>query len=518
MYLIRCARLALALVLTATVSCASLPDNSGKPESLAISKPVTTALGEALAGIAVTHPANQSGFYLLPNGHDAFVARAALAQIAQHSIDSQYYMVHGDLVGSLYLHQLLKAADRGVKVRFLLDDIDEGHRDFELSQLDFHPNIEVRIFNPFGRNTGKTMQFVTGLGKQTRRSHNKSFTVDNTATILGGRNIGDEYFDADINLAFADLDVMGAGPVAREVSASFDQYWNNSLSYPIQLLSNEQATEADYRAGREKLDAFVAKQSESAYIEHLTHSALANEIRDKRFSLQWANSKVYADPPEKLTVKTGERDYQMLPLLKPYIDAAKEELIIFSPYFVPGKEGTRALIKLRERGVRVRILTNSLASTDVSIVHAGYMRYRKDLLRGGIELYELNQKTKKGDRKAYKKGSIGASRSSLHAKSFVVDRENIFIGSLNLDPRSIEQNTEIGVVIQSKELSLVVANGFDSEIDRVAFKLELDDRGKLTWIEQIDGKNQVLTKEPYTSFWRRFTVGFMRLMPIESQI
>ncbi len=512
------ARLALAVFFLALGGCASLPDNSTKQESSAFSQPEVTALGKTLAGYAARHPANQSGFYLLPNGYDAFVARAALAQVAQHSIDSQYYMVHGDLVGSLYMHQLLKAADRGVKVRFLLDDIDEGDRDFALAQLDFHPNIEVRIFNPFGRNTGKTMQFVTGLGKQTRRSHNKSFTVDNTATILGGRNIGDEYFDADINLAFADLDVMGMGPVAREVSTSFDQYWNNSLSYPIQLLSEEQATEADYRAGRARLDAFVAKQSESAYMEHLTHSALANEIRDRRFKLQWANSKVYADPPEKLSVKTGERAYQMLPLLKPYFDATSKELIILSPYFVPGKEGTRTLIKLRERGVRVRILTNSLASTDVSIVHAGYARYRKELLRGGIELYELNQKTKKIDRKAFTKGTIGASRTSLHAKSFVFDRQNIFVGSLNLDPRSIEQNTEIGVVIQSKELSLVVANGFDSEIDRVAFKLELDERGKIIWIEQTDGKKQILTKEPYTSFWRRFTVGFLKLMPIESQI
>jgi len=518
MILSRYTRLATTLVFLAVGGCASLPDNTGKLESSAFSTPETSAIGKMLEKAAAAHPPGQSGFYLLANGYDAFVARAALAQIAQHSIDSQYYMVHGDLLGTLYINQLLKAADRGVKVRFLLDDIDEGDRDFKLALLSFHPNVEVRIFNPFGRNTGKTLQFVTGLGKQTRRAHNKSFTVDNTATVLGGRNIGDEYFNADINLAFADLDVMGMGPVAQEVSASFDQYWNSPLSYPIELLNKVLPTEDRYLEGRKKLNAYIAEQSNSAYMKQLTNSALAKDIREKTFKLHWASNKVYADPPEKLTVKTGDKAYQMLPLLQPYIDAATKELTILSPYFVPGKAGTRYLINLRKRGVRVRILTNSLASTDVSVVHAGYARYRKDLLRGGIELYELNKKTTKEDRTAYKNGSIGASRTSLHAKSFVVDRQNIFIGSLNLDPRSIVQNTEIGVVIQSEELSLVVANAFDTEIDRVAFKLELDSKGRINWVGYIDGERQVLTTEPYTSFWRRFTVNFLRLLPIESQI
>ncbi|HBE92674.1 MAG TPA: phospholipase D family protein, partial [Gammaproteobacteria bacterium] len=227
MYLSRYIRLASVLFFLISGGCASLPENTDRQESFAFANPESTGIGKKIAIQVKQHPAGQSGFHLLSDGYDAFVARAALAQIAEKSIDSQYYMVHGDMVGTLYVDQLVQAADRGVKVRFLLDDMDEGSRDFGLAKFDMHPNVEVRIFNPFGRNTSKTAQFITGFGKQTRRAHNKSFTVDNAITIVGGRNIGDEYFAAGKEMDFADLDVIGAGPVAREVSASFDQYWNS---------------------------------------------------------------------------------------------------------------------------------------------------------------------------------------------------------------------------------------------------------------------------------------------------
>lgn len=515
-------RLIPALFILLLSGCASLPDNSGKQLSSAFSDPESTQIGGQFRKAASAHPAGQSGFHLLPNGYEAFVARAALAQIAERSIDSQYYMVHEDLVGILYMDQLLKAADRGVRVRFLLDDIAEGERDFELALFDYHPNFEIRIFNPFGRNTAKTLQYLTGFGKQTRRAHNKSFNVDNISVVLGGRNMGDEYFDADAGMGFADMDVNGIGPVARQVSASFDQYWNSTLSYPIRLLSEKQAGEEDYRNARAKLAAYVAEQQDSDYAEQLRISDLANDIRNRRVQYSWADSSVYADPPEKLLVKTGEKSYQMFADLKPYIAAAKKELTIVSPYFVPGKAGTESLLKLRERGVRVRILTNSLSSTDVSIVHAGYSRYRKALLRGGVELYELNSKVQRHDRKAFKKGEVAVSKSSLHAKEFVVDRKVVFIGSLNLDPRSIVQNTEIGVVIKSEELAHELADRFDGKIGHIAFKLELDtDEAGLehiSWTGLVDGEAKTFTKEPYTSFWRRFSTGFLRLMPIESQI
>ena len=512
-----------SILLFLTVSgCATFPDNSDKVESQAFSKPESTLLGKAYAERAVKHSPGQSGYVLLSDALDAFVARAALAQIAEQSIDSQYYMVHADLVGRLYLDQLLKAADRGVKVRFLLDDMDEGGRDFSLAMFDFLPNIEVRIFNPFGRNTGKTMQFLTGFGKQTRRSHNKSFTIDNIATIVGGRNIGDEYFDADGVMDFADLDVLGIGPLAKEVSASFDQYWNHQLSYPISLLVEKQPTEEEYHQAKAKLDEYIAEQADSAYINSLRNSDFAKDRLNKAIVYYWANGKVFADSPDKLLQKTGDKAYQMWADLKPHMAAAKNELLIISPYFVPGKAGVDFLIGLKEKGVKIRILTNSLASTDVSVVHAGYARYRKPLLRAGIELYELNKKTAKSSRQAYKQGKIGISETSLHAKTFIIDRERVFIGSLNLDARSVVQNTEIGVLIDSKEIANLMSTEINKNIDRAAFRvgLDVDADGSehTTWTGLIDGEQTTLTTEPYTGFWKRFGTSFMRLMPIESQI
>jgi putative cardiolipin synthase len=510
------------LGLLALGGCASLPDNTGRSESLHYTDTNDTRLGRLVEKRLPVHAEGQSGYLLLPDGLDAFAARAVLAQRAERSIDTQYYMWHGDEVGDLLAYQLLVAADRGVRVRLLLDDIDEGGRDLNIAVYDSHPNIEVRLFNPFGRNTGRTLQYVTGFGKQTRRAHNKTYTVDNQATILGGRNIGNEYFSADPNLAFADLDVLAIGPVAREVSRSFDEYWNSPLSYPIATLLDTQPTAADLQQGQQRMADFTAAEKDSAYLQRLANSDLSNSIRNHSVEFIWGDGKVYADPPEKLTQSTGDSDYQMWTDVRPYMANARKEIIILSPYFVPGKSGVAFLKQLRAHGVRVRILTNSLASTDVGLVHAGYSRYRKALLRAGVELYELNEVTSKEERRAWSKGEIGRGKSSLHAKSFVVDRETIFIGSLNLDARSVVQNTEIGVVLESAEIGGRVANNFDQRIDEVAFRLTLeeDEQGyeQLRWHGLVDGEPVTFTADPYTSFWRRFGIGFMRLLPIESQI
>jgi len=515
-------RLLSLLGLFALAGCAKLPENSNRTESLHYTDTGDTPLGKLVKKRLPAHAEGQSGYLLLPDGLDAFVARAVLARMAQRSIDTQYYMMHGDKVGTLFAYELLMAADRGVRVRLLLDDMDEGGRDFNIAIFDRHPNIEVRLFNPFGRNTGRTVQFITGFGKQTRRAHNKSFTVDNQGTILGGRNIGDEYFDADPDLAFADMDVLAIGPVARQVSRSFDEYWNSPLSYPISALVEKQPTDLDLQQSRERMAAFELEQKDSDYLQRLANSDLSNSIRNDSVEFIWGMGNVYADPPEKLTQSTGDRDYQMWTDVRPYMASAQQDLIILSPYFVPGKSGVAFLKELRERGVRVRILTNSLASTDVGIVHAGYSRYRKDMLRAGVELYELNKITSKEDRRAWSKGEIGRAKSSLHAKFFVVDRDTVFIGSLNLDARSVVQNTEIGVVLESAEIGGRIADNFDEDIDEAAFRLALENdqqgHGQLRWHGLVDGEQTTLTADPYTSFWRRFGIGFMRLLPIESQI
>lgn len=501
--------------------CAVLPENVDRPISHGFVDTADTLLGKSWHH-AQGQNSDSSAFLLLNNGLDAFVARAVLARAAEKSIDTQYYMIHSDHVGTLFVHELWKAAERGVRVRILLDDIDEGDRDLDIALFDMHPNINVRIFNPFGRNVGRIWQYLSGFGKQTRRSHNKSFTVDSQATILGGRNIGDEYFSRNPELDFQDLDVLALGPVAGEVSYSFDQYWNSQLSYPISALVQAPAGEESFEQFRSKIQQQLVPFSDSAYLLRLKNSNLAREIRAGMVHWEWAAGTVIADPPEKLLQKTDDHQYQMISGLIPYLDKTQKELIILSPYFVPGKAGVKYLKKLRERGIRVRILTNSLASTDVSIVHAGYARYRKELLRAGIELHELNMHTSKKERKAVREAHLGSSKSSLHAKAFVIDRSVVFVGSMNFDPRSIQQNTEMGVVIQSPAIGEKIASAFDRNIEQAAFRLELvkskNGSEKLVWHSVQKGKLTTFNKEPYTSFWRRLGVALARMLPIESQI
>ena len=514
-------KLLLLFLVIALSGCAALPDNSSRSTSQAYTETSDTPLGQKYASKEQS-ASGQSAYLLLPNGLDAFVARVLLTQAAERSIDTQYYLFHGDEVGLLFADQLWKAADRGVRVRLLLDDIDLGGRDLNIAAFESHPNIEVRVFNPFGRNVNRIWQYVTGFGKQTRRAHNKSFTVDNQATILGGRNIGNEYFDADPALQFKDLDVMVAGPIARDVSNSFDEYWNSSLSYPVSLLADMQLTAEEIAERRKEFDRRVSEYAESEYIDHLKNSDLANNFRKHSVTYEWSLGEVFADPPEKLEQKTGDTDYQMAVGLRKHLAAAEKDVLILSPYFVPGKSGVALARELRERGVRVRILTNSLSSTDVGIVHAGYARYRKDLLRAGVELFELNKITSKEERKAKQEGRIGQSKSSLHAKAFVIDGKEVFVGSLNLDPRSIVQNTEIGVLFESSVVALNLIDGFDRNVEDAAFRLELktNDYGveEIYWHGRIDGEQTTLDHDPYTSFWRRLGISLIGLLPIESQI
>ncbi|MBW2671204.1 MAG: phospholipase D family protein [Deltaproteobacteria bacterium] len=499
--------------------CASLPTDFERTETHAYTDTDNTRIGQASQAEKLAHP-GQSGFHLLGNGLDAFVARAALARAADRSIDTQYYMIHNDVVGSLFIDQLLKAAARGVRVRLLVDDIDQGGRDFGTAVLDSYPNIEVRIFNPFGRNTGRTVQYVTGFGKQTRRGHNKSFTVDSQATILGGRNIGDEYFEADPEFAFLDIDVLSVGPVAQSVAASFDLYWNSALSYPISVLVDKLPTPQEIDQRRKEFDDFIAQQADSEYVQHLKNSDLANNIKQSQVDYYWGNGNVIADDPQKLTHATDDTQYHLSKQLKPYLMDIEKELIILSPYFVPGKPGVAFFKTLREKGVRVKILTNSLSSTDVAVVHAGYSKYRKDLLRMGVELYELNKNMNKKERKEIKEGGVGRSKASLHAKSFVFDRERVFIGSFNLDAQSRIQNTEIGVVFESADIANNIAESFDQNINQAAFRLELktyeNGSEKIFWHGLVDGKQKTFDVDPYTGFWKRFGIGFMSILPIES--
>lgn len=501
-------------------SCASLPKHFDRPRSYAYTDTQDTVLGKALADARVAN-AGQSRFHLLEDGLDAFVARAVLAHLAERSIDAQYYLYHDDLVGRLFTNELLKAADRGVRVRLLVDDMDLEGRDLGGAFMDAHPNIEVRIFNPFSRKVGRASQYVTRLGVVTRRMHNKSFTVDNQVTVLSGRNIGNEYFEADPDLAFSDLDVMVIGPVAGKVSTAFDQYWNSELAYPANVLIDQAPTPEEIQQMRHQLDIFISGQADSVYLEALRNSSLAQQLKDQRVTAYWGEADVIYDQPEKLLHAIDETKYHMAPKLKPYLEAIENELIVFSPYFVPGKKGTAFLCQLAQRGVRVRILTNSLASNDVGIVHAGYSRYRKKLLRAGVELYEMNKKLTRQQRKG-NNGSGGSSKASLHAKSFVFDRKQVFVGSFNLDPRSVVQNDEIGVVFSQADIAGAMGDWFDQNIEALAFRLELSKnkygKEQIYWHGIVDGEPQTFDVDPHTGFWRRFGIYVLGILPIESQL
>jgi putative cardiolipin synthase len=508
------------LALFLVVGCATLPENFVKPESYAYTDTDDTRMGRARRDEINAHP-GQSGFLLLGNGLDAFLARALLAENAERSIDAQYYLYHDDLIGRLFTDLLLKAANRGVRVRLLVDDMDLEGRNLGPAVADSHPNMDVRIFNPFSRKTSRIIQFVTRSGSVTRRMHNKSFTVDNQVTILGGRNIGDEYFEADPDLAFSDLDVVAIGPVVKEVSASFDKYWNDELAYPAIALRGKEPTPQEIERKHQQLYEFIEQQRDSTYLQSLNKSDLANTIRRDQVRYHWGEADVIYDQPEKIQHDFDKTQYHLAPKLKPYFEGVTQELIIFSPYFVPGKSGTALLQKLCERGVRVRIITNSLGSNDVAIVHSGYSKYRKDMLRAGVELYEMNKKLTKEQRKK-KKGRGGSSKVSLHAKSFVFDRKHVFIGSLNLDPRAIHHNTEIGVVVASREIADELAERFDQNVEKEAFRLELkkerDGTDKIVWHGLVDGEQKVFNVEPHSGFWQRLWIDLLKILPIESQL
>lgn len=514
---VRC-HLILGLALLLFSGCASLPPNIDRKESFTERDTADTTLGKAIQTSESAHP-DQSGFHLLPRGLDAFAARVLLAYRAERTIDAQYYLMHNDLTGKLFLDVLLKEANLGVRVRLLVDDMAlDDDKDMSVAALDAHPNIEIRVFNPFGRGTSRWIQYVSRLGDVTRRMHNKSFTIDNQVTIIGGRNIGNEYFAVDDNLVFGDLDVLAVGPVVDAVSATFDLYWNDALSFPVTALVKGNSTAEHLAAMQRYLTEFARQQRDSAYLRALRESPVVDLIRNWSFDFEWGAAEVLYDDPAKITAARDQDHLMLATQLNPYLDRVNQELLIFSPYFVPGKDGVAQLLKMRERGVRVRVITNSLASTDVAIVHAGYARYRHDLLRAGVELYEVDRTLTRKQRRE-KKGPTGSSKASLHAKSFVIDRERVFIGSLNFDPRSIIENTELGMMIESPAIATEMTGWFDEIAERASFRLAFgkDRNGntQLRWHRDREGGSEVYITEPNTSFWRRFGVGFMRLLPIE---
>lgn len=512
-------KISLVIFILTLSACASLPENNQQLPShaLAVSETTNTRLANGLLNPSINYSehAKDTGVYLLGSGHDAFVARAVLANQADKTLDVQYYLYHRDLSGKILMAQLLAAADRGVRVRLLVDDMDLADRDYGAAMIDAHENIEIRIWNPFVRGSNRIAQFVTRFGSVTRRMHNKSFIADNQVAIVGGRNIGNEYFGADPDVTFGDLDAALIGEAVPEVSASFDKYWNHSLAYPITTLYSNVLNEEQRIEKRNEFDDYIESQKTSDYSRMLANSELTQKILQHEVEYSWARADIFADSPDKTEADRDREDLHLITKLGPYLIRAKKELVIVSPYFVPGKVGTKILTDLVAKGVEVKILTNSLASNDVEVVHAGYSRYRKDLLKGGVQLYEMSSTLK--DIEGPTEARLGLSKSSLHAKYFAIDRDKSFVGSLNLDPRSVVENTEIGVMIYDETISRGIAEHFDSHIMDVSYRLQLQD-GDIVWQQQTHTGIVTLETEPNTSFWQRFKVGFMSYLPGESQL
>lgn len=464
-----------------------------------------------------------SGFRLLAIGMEAFLMRVALADTARRSLDLQYYIYREDDTGAFLTQALLKAADRGVQVRLLVDDLNLVRRDDDVTALDAHPRIEVRIFNPFASHRegrwGRLLSFFSDPARLNRRMHNKGFIADNLCSIVGGRNIGDEYFDASRDFGFGDLDVLAVGPVTREISRSFDLYWNSAFAYPLSALGKRTMARMWMERVRRRLGRHFIRMRKSDYASRVLKTDLAAQLTERHLLLEWAKSRVLADPPEKIVEPADAASTGPYDQLRALAGQAHREVILVSPYFVPGDQGMAALQRLRERGVRVRILTNSLASTDVAAVHAGYSRYREAMLEMGIELHELKPIVPTG-RKLRRRVMFGSARASLHAKTFVFDRARVVVGSMNLDPRSVLLNTELGLLIESPKLAGDIAESFDELVEPdYSYALERDrDSGALRWRSTEGGAKVEYFHDPQVSFWRRLTVKLLGWLPIERQL
>lgn len=459
-----------------------------------------------------------SGFYLLSNGLDAFVTRLSLMEAADQTLDVQYYLFHKDVTAKLFTHYLLRAADRGVRVRMLLDDFGHYGQERLFRALVEHPNISIRLFNPFANRKLPYLDFLTRFSKVQRRMHNKSFIVDNQAAIIGGRNIGNAYFSADQYANFTDLDVLGVGQFASEVSDAFDLYWQHSLSVPVQDLQRR-TLKLSLAGVRRKLAVNRHRKTSRAYLARLSHLELVERLKNGNLALYWASSTLVYDHPDKLLNDCADTRGHLALSLDSIWQEVTQEALLVSPYFIPEDSGVEKLANWVAAGVKVRVLTNSLAANDVPLVHAGYAKYRQAMLEAKVELWELQPNSKKARKSRRRRGLPSSSKASLHAKTLIFDRRILFVGSLNLDPRSLNLNTEIGVLIDSPELASFASHVYLDDLAEHAWRLQINqqNRSQLDWLDESNPDAIIrYPHEPEASRWSRFRVWVFGFLPLES--
>lgn len=527
--------LALVLASWAVAGCASLPSNVQREPSHAFAAPEQTALGQLVAAKhAQAHARAASGFVLLDSVDAAYASRLALIRAAQHTIDLQYYAVHADSSTELLLEALRAAARRGVRIRLLLDDFNTVGKDAQVLRLAFEPNVQIRLFNPLPGTRDSLVGHILGSlhdgGRIAKRMHNKLFVVDSAIGITGGRNLGDAYFGADGKSNFVDLDVLAGGPIVRDMAASFDRYWNDDLAYPMQSLVTAQDLERlrgepklhDRRGAVLPLRSAAASEPAPGMVLPDVAPKDVAHARRGEFDLQslhftWAPAVLLTDQPGKVgpdddEVNAGET---VIDGLLQLMDNARRDVLIVSPYFVPGAQMMERFRQLKQRGVRVRVLTNSLASNDAPAAHAGYARYRKDLLAAGVELHEMraaqgvtgfsgSSNVGLGSTGGGSKGN--ASRASLHSKAVVIDGRLAVIGSMNLDLRSKAKNSEVGLVIRSAAFARACATRIEDMIDHGSYLLVRRGNGFL-WKAPEGANFKDATSEPGASWKQKFMAG-----------
>jgi putative cardiolipin synthase len=504
---------------------AALPEQVERTPSSAFDRPETTTAGRIFLPTMAKHP-GQSGFAIMPSGATAFRARNAMIRIAEKTLDAQYFSWESDQAGHVLIHQLLEAADRGVRVRLLLDDVNTDGRDLGIASLDAYPNIEVRLFNPFVHRGSIVWGFLTDLSRVNHRMHNKALIMDSAFAVVGGRNIGDPYFGLSPKYNFRDLDLFAAGPVVQAIAKSFDVYWNSKWAYPVSAVTKNNPSVEDTAARRQELREWAEEnEMDFPYAMDRTDEEIRQGLGEIEEQLVWADAEVLFDDPErKVGTTTG---YQgIAPRLSEILEQLNDEVLFEAAYFIPREEGIQTANRLRDRGVRVRILTNSMATNDVAGAFVGYRRYRKSLLEHGVDLYEIRPKT--GTQREFWSFLASDSTATLHSKVVVFDRKMVFIGSFNLDPRSIEINTEIGLLIDSPELAKRVIEFMDTGIDPGnSYHLELEksgarDRGKITWVSRENAKEVRAGRDPDTGFRRPVSAWFISLLhslfPIEDHL
>lgn len=509
------------LVLTSGCGSPSVAGEFPQIPSYAIAQSQKTSLGDALKVGEAAHP-QQSGFYLLTSGSESFAMRLALIEAAEKTLDLQYYSINDDTTANLLLEALVRAAKRGVRIRFLLDNISFDEVDKTFSVLDGFKNLEIRIFNPFATRADGIMaratRLLTDAENLNRRMHNKALIADNQMAIIGGRNLGDEYFEENTDVTFRDLDILAAGPITAKISQSFDNYWNGKDAVPVGQLRTPDGDSDSIKATRAHLIENWEKTLDTENGRKILQSSLPSRLKKGEIALLWAPAEIAADAPQKIDKDREDAKSKPLSRLAQLLAKSSSEFVAVSPYFVPGDEGVATLAALVKRGVRVRVVTNSLASTDVVAAHTGYRSYRTQLVKNGTELYEMKPIGGKRPRQRLL-GKSAPAHASLHAKVYAVDRRDVMIGSFNLDPRSLELNTEIALVIHSPALAEQVITMFDevTQLDS-SYRLVVSDAGELIWQTMEKGEPAQYTHEPNAGAWRNIEADFMGLLPIENQL